>query len=219
MTQPKPFLILVALDVAGDSPGVLSHALELARGHENTELHVLAVAQVFSGVAVPPAIELAVDAVKDCLERLRAFATVQLTEAVARAPFAEGRAPRVQIHATVGTPAAEIVWLSAHLDADLVVVGTHSRKGLKRMLLGSVSERVTRLAGCPVLVVREKQHVAPWRIPEIEPICGDCAAARSKSEGRDLWCARHAEHHVRAHIVSHGPHGRGPSPIESMTGT
>lgn len=38
--------------------------------------------------------------------------------------------------------------------ADLVIVGSHGRTGLKRVLLGSVAERVVRLAPCPVLVVR-----------------------------------------------------------------
>lgn len=38
-------------------------------------------------------------------------------------------------------------------DADLLVVGTHGRSGIERILLGSVTERIVRLAPCPVLVV------------------------------------------------------------------
>ena len=217
-TPPKNFVILVAVDMRGDSPGALSRALEVAHSHELVEIHVLGVIPTFSGIAVPTAGELAASAVTEGLERLRAFSVVQLTEAMERAPFPPDRTPRVQVHATVGAPANEILWLAAHLDADLVVVGTHSRKGLRRLLLGSVAERVTRLAGCPVLVVRDKQHVAPWRVPEIEPVCAECADVRAKSEGRELWCGRHAEHHLRAHVVCHGSHERGPSPIESSTG-
>ena len=40
------------------------------------------------------------------------------------------------------------------IDADLIVVGTHGRSGLQRMMLGSVAEKVTRLAPCSVLIVR-----------------------------------------------------------------
>ena len=50
-----------------------------------------------------------------------------------------------------GAPHAEIVKLSA--EADLVVMGTHGRTGLPRLVLGSVAERVVRLAKCPVLTV------------------------------------------------------------------
>ena len=49
----------------------------------------------------------------------------------------------------------------AKLNADIVVLGTHGRTGLKRLLIGSVAEKVVRLAGCPVLVVREKKHERP----------------------------------------------------------
>lgn len=44
-------------------------------------------------------------------------------------------------------------------DIDLVVMGTHGRRGLRRMLLGSVAEEVVRLAPCPVLTVRERAEM------------------------------------------------------------
>jgi universal stress protein A len=54
-----------------------------------------------------------------------------------------------------GTPHQEIVDLATDERADLVVIGTHGRGGLNRALLGSVADRVVRLAPCPVLTVRE----------------------------------------------------------------
>jgi nucleotide-binding universal stress UspA family protein len=54
-----------------------------------------------------------------------------------------------------GAPHREIVALATDERADLVVMGTHGRGGLNRMLLGSVADRVVRLAPCPVLTVRE----------------------------------------------------------------
>ena len=55
----------------------------------------------------------------------------------------------------VGVPFEEIVKIAEEERADMIVMGTHGRGGLNRMLLGSVAERVIRLAPCPVLTVRE----------------------------------------------------------------
>lgn len=55
----------------------------------------------------------------------------------------------------VGVPFEEIVAAAAAERADMIVMGTHGRSGLNRLLLGSVADRVIRLAPCPVLAVRE----------------------------------------------------------------
>jgi universal stress protein A len=54
-----------------------------------------------------------------------------------------------------GVPWDQIVKYAAAHKCDLVVVGTHGWTGLKHVLVGSVAERVVRLAPCPVLVVRQ----------------------------------------------------------------
>ena len=54
-----------------------------------------------------------------------------------------------------GDPGSEIVRYAAEVDAGLIVISSHGHSGLKRFFLGSVAERVTRMASCPVLVVRE----------------------------------------------------------------
>jgi len=53
-----------------------------------------------------------------------------------------------------GVAHVEIVRVAAELSADLIVMGTHGRSGLDRLLLGSVADRVIRAAPCPVLTVR-----------------------------------------------------------------
>lgn len=52
-----------------------------------------------------------------------------------------------------GNPGDEIVDYATRIGADLIVMGTHGRGGLSRMLLGSVAEKVLRATCCPVLVV------------------------------------------------------------------
>lgn len=63
----------------------------------------------------------------------------------------------------VGVPFEEIVKAAEEEGADMIVMGTHGRSGLNRLLLGSVAERVVRLALCPVLTVRQKKAGEPGR--------------------------------------------------------
>lgn len=53
-----------------------------------------------------------------------------------------------------GDPGAEIARAASDLHADLIVIGTHGRTGLGRLLMGSVAEQVMRKAPCPVLSVK-----------------------------------------------------------------
>lgn len=54
------------------------------------------------------------------------------------------------------SPAQAITQVAADKDADLIVVGTHGRKGLTRLLMGSTAESLLRRSPCPVLVVKHK---------------------------------------------------------------
>ncbi len=59
------------------------------------------------------------------------------------------------LHVLFGDPGHEIVNLASEIGAELIIMPSHGRRGLKRVLLGSVAERVVRFAECPVLVIRE----------------------------------------------------------------
>lgn len=54
----------------------------------------------------------------------------------------------------MGDPATEIVKVADDEQADMIVIGTHGRTGLSRLLMGSVAEQVVRRAKCPVLTVK-----------------------------------------------------------------
>ncbi|MBT8494255.1 MAG: universal stress protein [Deltaproteobacteria bacterium] len=62
------------------------------------------------------------------------------------------------VHARFGEPAQQILQAAEELGADLIFMGSHGRTGIKRMLIGSVSEKVVREAQCPVMVVRQKGY-------------------------------------------------------------
>ena len=77
----------------------------------------------------------------------------------ARGACGRGSGPGVATVASVvtGAPHQEIVALAAREHADLIVMGTHGRGGLTRVLLGSVADRVIRTAPCAVVTQRTSE--------------------------------------------------------------
>ncbi|MBI2481095.1 MAG: universal stress protein [Planctomycetia bacterium] len=59
-----------------------------------------------------------------------------------------------------GDPAHAIVRLATHEEVDMIVIGTHGRTGLTRLLMGSVAESVVRRATCPVITVNQHAEIA-----------------------------------------------------------
>jgi nucleotide-binding universal stress UspA family protein len=65
---------------------------------------------------------------------------------------------RVSVHVRFG-PAPEVIHqVAVDYDADIIIVGTHGRTGLERFVLGSVAEKLVRVAHCPVLIARPKSY-------------------------------------------------------------
>jgi nucleotide-binding universal stress UspA family protein len=75
------------------------------------------------------------------------------------------------VHARLGRAAQEILDLAREVGADLIMLGSHGMTGIERLLLGSVSERVVREAGCTVEVVRPKRYPEVTLVPieAVEP--------------------------------------------------
>ena len=92
--------------------------------------------------------------------------------------IAEGqRVANLRLTSTVrlGKPAEEIVKLAADWPADLLVLSTHGRTGLRHLLLGSVAEKVLRHTTCPVLVLHKHEHdfapAHPGHLPQpVKPV-------------------------------------------------
>jgi nucleotide-binding universal stress UspA family protein len=202
------FTVVVGLDFSDSGDLALEQALELANRREDADVHVVFVEDELTTPRVPAAVAETTSETDEILGRVKQRARERLEL------FAERAVPQIKhvvAHVRRGGPAEHIVQLASHLDADLIVVGTHGRRGLERFLLGSVAERVLRLARCPVYVVRPKDHLGVGKIPEIEPPCPDCVKARAASGGAKLWCARHSEHHIRPHTYHYVQRGIDPS--------
>jgi len=89
---------------------------------------------------------------RETLDSARQWATRELDQRVSTAR-ASGVSARAALR--TGVPHEEILRLASEERADLIAIGTHGRGGLERALLGSVADRVIRLASCPVLTVRQ----------------------------------------------------------------
>lgn len=190
------YVAIVGVDFSELSNKALDQALEVThlRGGEVHAVYVepsVPLDPIFAG-----AFQSSVTS-EQLIESVRQRAAERLV--VIEAELGKLAVKRVVVHLRKGSAADEIAQLAADLDADLVVVGSHGRTGMSRLVLGSVAEKVSRLARCPVWIIRPKAHQGGEKIPEIEPTCPDCLKRRAETRGAELWCARHSEHHIRAH--------------------
>lgn len=64
----------------------------------------------------------------------------------------------VEYRLVTGDPADAVVRMAEEDDVDLIVLGSHGRTGLTRLLMGSVAEAIVRKAHCPVLVYKQPAH-------------------------------------------------------------
>jgi len=144
--------ILVATDFGEPADAALSYGRELARTYGAT-LHVLHIVDdVYlrlggdDYVAVLP--ELQRDAELAAQAHLNALLVDNDPQPM----------PVKKVTATSAAPATAIVDYAKSNGIDLIVVGTHGRRAVAHLLMGSVAERVVRTAPCPVLTVRHPEH-------------------------------------------------------------
>lgn len=70
--------------------------------------------------------------------------------------------PTIGAIRTSNNPAVAIIEYAKEKNVDLIITGTHGRGGVAHLMMGSVAERVVRLAPCPVLTVRHPEHEFVW---------------------------------------------------------
>lgn len=221
-TTSSPFTIVVGVDLEQTGKRALHLAIQLAGMMHNAEVHAVYVAKPIEATTKadvphqgdsPPPTEAGV-----ALQRLERLCRETLS--AAQAADAELRFRRIVTHVGVGKPADLLLQMAEDFDADMLVVGTNDRRGLKRLVLGSVAENIVRLASCPVLVARLKDHEHIGEVPAIEPPCPDCIAVQTREHDPLLWCSRHelAKYHPATHryaYVYDGGRGITGTPIGS----
>lgn len=140
--------VVVPFDFSEHSEVALQRATLLA--HKPDDVHVLHVLPFL--IPAEPGV---VWATVDDAHRIQ-HALENLHEAVSKLGLGN-----VELEVRLGDPGQVTCERAEELKAELIVVGSHGRTGLTRMLLGSVAERVVRLAHCPVLVVKLTPPASP----------------------------------------------------------
>jgi universal stress protein A len=137
---------LVPTDFSADAEQALDYAIRLARALNArlTVLHVIPPVPMAGG-------DMGVTLPETYLQEVEEAVQGSMEEALARVTAAGLTGERVILY---GVPFQEIVEAAKARQVDLIVMGTHGRTGFLHVLLGSVAERVVRLAPCPVLVTR-----------------------------------------------------------------
>lgn len=179
-------VILAAVDRTATSDSVVHTATALASSIPGGELHFVHV------IVEPPTNGMSPLPMNELVREGRTFLDDLKERTAARF------AGRVVGHLAVGAAQEQILQLASDLEADLIVVGSHGKGAIARMMLGSVSQAVVNKAQCAVLVARPKDYLTG--VPEIEPPCPKCVEIQRATNGETLWCEQHSTHHPRGHL-------------------
>src|SRR4051794_16237703 len=185
--QHDSLVVLAGIDLGELSEATLRVAAAQCPQGSGRELHVVHVLpQLSTGGIGEPAADRTLGFIKQ-MEAGR-------SRIDAMAGMVAGSVGRLVVHLRGGEPDVENAQLASDLRAGLIVVATHGKKGIVRLLLGSVAESLVRNAPCPVLAYRPRTEAA-WE--KIVPPCPDCLATQQETKRARLWCERHAQHHPR----------------------
>jgi len=167
--------ILVPVDGSATSERGLTEAIAIARmsGGSIRLLHVLDELVFVTGF------ETGASYAKTVLPEMRKHSEEILITARERAVAAGIDADTLCIECFGRRPADLIVEQATAWPADLVVLGTHGRRGVRRLVLGSDAEQVLRMASVPVLLIRSADDgVAAARTPAAQAVADSAAVAR-----------------------------------------
>jgi nucleotide-binding universal stress UspA family protein len=167
LPTPAHYRVLVGWDFSALGDRAVLEGLSISTQHPRAELHVITVGAEAPGGLILPGPLSQVRSAIDARELARARVG-QLSDSYFAGHPCVGL-DKIAVYTTVGSPAERIVALASALDADIIVLGTHGRRGVDRMVLGSVAEAVVRRAPCGVFVLRPRDFLDGERLPAIQP--------------------------------------------------
>jgi len=150
--------ILVPTDFSNCSNLACDMALKLAMTYgSSVELVHVYEPPAWQGFVIP---ELVVSMPNEANTSLGDFVQTRTQRALDHLVEKLQRAGVTQVrHRTeTGEPGSTIVQIAEEEKFDLIVMGTHGRKGFERLVMGSVAERIVRQAKCPVLTIRAREE-------------------------------------------------------------
>ena len=151
MSQTAP-QIIVAYDFSETSELALQHSVHLAAEDGERDFHFLVVLDPNKGLGLKDNEEVNFDYSQEVQE----LATKHINDSLEK--MDPGAEVSMLVHVRIGDPGKEILALAEEVGASLIILGSHGRTGVKRLLLGSVSEEVVRKALCPVMVARNRTY-------------------------------------------------------------
>jgi nucleotide-binding universal stress UspA family protein len=160
---PAPYIVLVGLDLSEPGGRAWRFAFELAtlKG-EDSEVHAVVVG---SRAMAPPTPDVTTPGTTSHHPSDSARPSLRVLQ-----HRSAGGEPRLMaMHFRSGRPDRAIVDLAREIGADVIVVATQPTTRLQRLFGGTVADRITRSAPCPVVVVRPKNDVDDPGIAEFEP--------------------------------------------------
>lgn len=151
-SKTTPVQVVIAYDFSPSAEEAIMRGIDLACRAPQHVLHILVAIDARHGFPIAPAEHVDYD----YAERIQKIVTARLVEGFG------GReaASEVQfyVHARIGKAADQILHLAREIGADMIIIGSHGKTGVERLVLGSVSERVVREAHCAVIVARTKTY-------------------------------------------------------------
>ncbi len=208
-TNPEPYALVVGIDFSELSDLALERGCDLAAAHRPSHLHVVHVETEWTsrsheatavGAQGEPQGETEAGDLTQVSDRLHEHVEQRIGQ-WCEARSSEPPFERLTTHVRFDPAAEAIAQLAVDIEADVVVVGTHGRRGARRFLLGSVAENTVRLAPCDVLVVRPPDAT----VPQIEAPCLRCMQTRRDTNGAELWCDQHRGHPERKYTAHYSP--------------